>query len=1307
MKTRRFLLLLVSLGIASSGSSQAEDWPTYRHDNRRSAVSTESLGSSLTLRWEYRSMHPPKPAWPMPAEELPRMHSDGAFHVAVAGGKVYFGSSVTDELTCVDAASGEILWTFSTEGPIRNTPTVAGTRVYVGSDDGYVYCLDAQTGSLRWRYRPGPNDRKIIGNGRMISRWPIRTNVLVDDGIAYFGAGVFPHEGIYICALDAEEGTVVWRNDRVGTRSHELKFGGISPQGNLLASSDTLYVPSGRAIPAAFDRKTGKLRFSMSPSGDPWSYNFGGNWSALDGNKIVLGVERHGTPVKIAYDAKQGKRRGDLYGWFPGIDMVLTSGTAYVLTLDGVYAVDRTLFSEDDLAEADAAGKQMKILSLKLRGLRKNLERLKDLSKGKELSNQIAAVSGKIKRLEDEESKLRKRSAKWHCPMTDGCAIILAGDALYAGSKGRITRIDINGGNQVWQTRVTGRPLSLAVANGCLLASTDTGSIFCYGRGGASPPRAIDRELAEDPYADERDRMLYRSAAQTIVEQTNVKKGWCLVVGCGTGCLANELARRTDLKVLGLERDPKKLAIARRRLAEAGHLGSRVAVEPWGIASLPDYFANLVVSEEMLTTGVCPVSVAQIARVLRPYGGVSLLGARTGREISWQRRDRGKLSGAGSWTHIYGNTRNTGSSGDELVKGPLEVLWFGEPGPIGMVDRHFSGPPPLSAKGRLFVHGQKGMKAYDAYNGTLLWAKDLPVEDIQRAAGVHHRGTNVAMTEAALFVAIDSRCYQLDPATGETVHIHGVPPALKTHRRWGTLLCAGDTLVGTAGFLTEGHSIFAIDTSTGKSRWLHRGSGISHISITMANEGLFFLKAEIDPARRKQALSERERLIKDGRYIEGAEREFGPDRMDVRKAVLLDLETGNPIWESSLDLTDCGPRLPNWRKAAGGAKHPYVGAAYAEGLLVFYGHFGNHDAHMFDWSKPQQSERRITAISAKDGRVVWSRPLHYLQKPIVVGSRIVVMPRVCDLRTGQLVMRDHPVTGRKVQLEVIRPGHSCGAISASAHTLFYRSDSIGIYGLTEDSGLDIFGTVRPGCWLNIIPAGGVVVIPEASSGCTCSYPLKCSLALAPQSRRPLGNWAIFPTHGAMTPVKHLAINVGAPGDMRDSEGTVWLAYPRPKTKGSSKGYYRGYGVNLDFSDKRSPGARYFYRDPRRGDLAESDRPGLLCSGLEGNLSWEIPLIDSSAGQKPGFYTARLGLSAAASDKPGDRVFDVIIQGEAKLRGLDIVKALGSTRELMNKDFARIKVENVLTIELVGQSSPGSKGLPPRVNCLEVIREDDG
>ena len=83
----------------------------------------------------------------------------------------------------------------------------------------------------------------------MISMWPVRTSVLVDAGQAIFCAGVFPYEGIYVCALNAADGSVIWKNDTIGDRAHELDFNGISPHGYLVASESTVYVPSGRAMP--------------------------------------------------------------------------------------------------------------------------------------------------------------------------------------------------------------------------------------------------------------------------------------------------------------------------------------------------------------------------------------------------------------------------------------------------------------------------------------------------------------------------------------------------------------------------------------------------------------------------------------------------------------------------------------------------------------------------------------------------------------------------------------------------------------------------------------------------------------------------------------------------------------------------------------------------------------------------------------------------------------------------------------------------------------------------------------------------
>jgi len=220
-----FAVLVITCNLA-----RAKDWPSYRHDNAQSGVTAERTATPLSLRWTFQPAHEPSPAWSKPAEELPRTAFDNAYHVTAADGTVYFGSSVDNKVYALNADTGQVKWTFFTQGPVRFAPTVWKDRIYAGSDDGYVYCLNADNGRLIWKHRPGPTDEKVLGNGRMISLWPVRTSVLLDDGVAYFGAGVFPYEGIYICAVNAHDGTVVWTNDTLGDRAHELEYGGVSPQ---------------------------------------------------------------------------------------------------------------------------------------------------------------------------------------------------------------------------------------------------------------------------------------------------------------------------------------------------------------------------------------------------------------------------------------------------------------------------------------------------------------------------------------------------------------------------------------------------------------------------------------------------------------------------------------------------------------------------------------------------------------------------------------------------------------------------------------------------------------------------------------------------------------------------------------------------------------------------------------------------------------------------------------------------------------------------------------------------------------------
>ena len=46
-----------------------------------------------------------------------------------------------------------------------------------------------------------------------------------------------------------------------------------------------------------------------------------------------------------------------------------------------------------------------------------------------------------------------------------------------------------------------------------------------------------------------------------------------------------------------------------------------------------------------------------------------------------------------------------------------------------------------------------------------------------------------------------------------------------------------------------------------------------------------------------------------------------------------------------------------------------------------------------------------------------------------------------------------------------------------------------------------FGGIRPGCWINVIPAGGLVLMPDSTTGCKCSYLNTATIALQPVRKR--------------------------------------------------------------------------------------------------------------------------------------------------------------------------------------------------------------
>ncbi|HJN18677.1 MAG TPA: LamG-like jellyroll fold domain-containing protein, partial [Armatimonadota bacterium] len=178
--------------VSTPTDAPSGDWPTYRHDARRSGGTPEALAPALAQSWETSL-------------------GGGLSAVTVADGKVFVADVDAHAVHALDAASGELSWTFVAGGRVDSPPTIHGNTALFGCADGSAYCVRASDGVLVWRFRLAPIDSRIIAREQLESRWPVPGSVLVHEGEVYAVAGrsLFLDGGIRFCKLDAATGALI------------------------------------------------------------------------------------------------------------------------------------------------------------------------------------------------------------------------------------------------------------------------------------------------------------------------------------------------------------------------------------------------------------------------------------------------------------------------------------------------------------------------------------------------------------------------------------------------------------------------------------------------------------------------------------------------------------------------------------------------------------------------------------------------------------------------------------------------------------------------------------------------------------------------------------------------------------------------------------------------------------------------------------------------------------------------------------------------------------------------------------------
>lgn len=547
----------------------------------------------------------------------------------------------------------------------------------------------------------------------------------------------------------------------------------------------------------------------------------------------------------------------------------------------------------------------------------------------------------------------------------------------------------------------------------------------------------------------------------TILSKIGVSRGICVLVGDKVCEKAIELAQKSDLLIYVQLQNIDDIESVCKAVDDAGLYGKRIFVEKGELShiNLADNLADALVVLGKSTV----VPETEVLRVIHPQG-IALIG---NKELI-----KPFPEGVDDWSHPYHSPDNNPQSKDRIARAPYLTQFLTGP--------YYSPLPQMtvSSSGRVFrALGHIAFKpreeqwtnmlmAYNGYNGTILWTRDL-------APGIMvHRNTLIA-TPKTLYLGDDKSCKLIDTATGELKDEIIPTQDIVKGTFWKWMAYENDVLYAVIGEqeikdpqVRDSHSghgwpwdtlskgfnmpdnpwgyglnVLAIDTKTKKLIWSYREDyPIDTRAVCMKNGRLFLFRFES--------------------YL-----------------TCLDAKNGNVIWRKTPEndpglFKTLGKNLnrqdwrTNWRTTS------YLKCSNE--ALYFAGPIMN----------------KLIAISAENGSVMWHHPYDNYQLVL----RDDGLYGISGPWANNVSKKFDPLTG-SILAEFDIGRRACTRPTGSIDAIFFRANGGTVRFDVTNSRPHYISPMRPSCFDGVTIANGLLY--WWPSTCDCQLSLYGATCLGP------------------------------------------------------------------------------------------------------------------------------------------------------------------------------------------------------------------